>query len=95
MEGNGKKIEEYIYNGVKDYTTTSDYVWGKEVPAKKDYKSWQLAMVSLTQDRILSRKLGKWIRKSHNNERWSYDKKNGRLIAKTRQQYCIFRKLHT
>ena len=49
----------------------------------KDHKIWRLAMRSITQDRILPRKLGKWIRKFI------------RLIAKTRQQYCIFRKLHT
>ncbi len=94
-EGNGKKIKENIYNGIKDYTTTSKYVWGKEVPATKDYKIWRLAMRNITQDRILPRRLGKWLETSHNIERWSYDKTNGCLIAGITKNFYIFQKLHT
>ncbi len=40
MEGNRKIIKEIIYNGVKDYTTTSDYVLRREIPAIFFYEIW-------------------------------------------------------
>ena len=95
MERKLKKIKENIFNGVKDYMTTSDYVWRREIPTNKDYKIWRLAMMSLTQDRILPKRIRKWLRKSHNNETWSYDEKNEKLIAQIKKYYWIFGKIHT
>ena len=40
--------------------------------------------------RFLPNKLGNWLQKSHSMKIWSYDERNGKLIAQRNKKYLIF-----